>query len=87
MDRFVLRLAAKGEDPHPHRGLPRELRYYTGSGYLGAAYFDPVKCVIRVVEDTLETPHFDSTNMRRSTNGFFRSAGGLTCASSRIDGA
>ena len=43
--------------------LTRELRYF--SGRLGAAYFDPVTCVIRVVEDTLETTHFDSTNMGR----------------------
>ncbi|KAF9644907.1 hypothetical protein BDM02DRAFT_3157041 [Thelephora ganbajun] len=32
-------------------------------GSLGAAYFDPIKCVIRVVEDTVETFHFDSTTM------------------------
>ncbi|KAF9783468.1 muts domain V-domain-containing protein [Thelephora terrestris] len=32
-------------------------------GSLGAAYFDSIKCVVRVVEDTLETSHLDSTTM------------------------
>lgn len=65
VDRCVLRSAAKGE-PHPTSTseLTRELKHSSGS--LGAAYFDPVRCVIRVLEDTLETSHFDSTNMRES---------------------
>ena len=56
--------------------LARELSRFSGS--LGAAYFDPIRCVIRVLEDTLETSHFDSTNMRRSIDGCSRNAGGLT---------
>lgn len=36
---------------------------------------------MRVLEDTLETPHFDSTNMRKSTEDYSGNAGALTCAS------
>ena len=42
------------------------------SGSLGAAYFDPIKCVVRVVEDTLETSHFDSMTMRGLTGDSLR---------------
>ena len=65
--------------------LARELRRFSGS--LGAAYFDPTRCVIRVLEDTLETSHFDSTNMRQSTSDYSGNTDGLTCASARTGGA
>ncbi|GLB38388.1 putative ATPase domain of DNA mismatch repair MUTS family protein [Lyophyllum shimeji] len=32
-------------------------------GRLGCAYYDPVKCVLYVLEDTQESPHFDLTTM------------------------
>ncbi|KII86749.1 hypothetical protein PLICRDRAFT_164045 [Plicaturopsis crispa FD-325 SS-3] len=32
-------------------------------GRVGCAYYDPVKCIIYVLEDTQETPHFDLTRM------------------------
>jgi len=57
------------------------------SGNLGAAYFDPITCVIRVVEDTVETSHFDSTNMSGLSAGFPENTGGLTRASPGIGGA
>ena len=56
------------------------------SGFLGAAYFDPIKCVIRVVEDTLETSHFDTTNMRRLTDDCSGDTCGLTYASPGTSG-
>lgn len=34
------------------------------SGRVGCAYYDPVKCLIYIFEDTQETPHFDLTTMR-----------------------
>ncbi|KDQ62441.1 hypothetical protein JAAARDRAFT_189767 [Jaapia argillacea MUCL 33604] len=33
------------------------------SGRMGCAYYDPVKAIIYVLEDTQETPHFDLTRM------------------------
>jgi DNA mismatch repair protein MSH5 len=34
------------------------------SGRLGAAYYEPAKGIIHVLEDTQETLHFDLTRMR-----------------------
>jgi len=65
--------------------LARELKNFSGS--LGAAYFDPIRCVIRVLEDTVETSHFDSTNMRKSMDDCSGNTGGLTCASAGTGGA
>jgi len=65
--------------------LVRELKHFSGS--LGAAYFDPIRCVIRVLEDTLETSHFDSTDMRKPTGDCSGNTGGLTCASAGTGGA
>ena len=48
----------------------RTNRVIHSSGSLGAAYFDPIKYVVRVVEDTLETSHFDSMTMRASAGKF-----------------
>lgn len=84
VDRFVLQSAAKGEVLFTSE-LAHESRHF--SGYLGAAYLDPIKCVIRVVEDTLETSRFDSMNMRRSTNNCSGNTGELTCASPGTGGA
>jgi hypothetical protein len=33
------------------------------SGRIGCAYYDPVKCVLIVLEDTQDTEHFDLANM------------------------
>ena len=38
--------------------------HFSNSGRVGCAYYDPVKCVIFVLEDTQETSHFDLTKMR-----------------------
>lgn len=65
--------------------LAHELRRSSGS--LGAAFFDPVTCLIRVVEDTLETSHFDTTNMGESVDSRPENDGALTCASPRIGGS
>jgi hypothetical protein len=36
------------------------------SGRCGAAYYDPIKCMIYVLEDTQETTHYELTTMRTS---------------------
>jgi hypothetical protein len=33
-------------------------------GRIAGAYYDPVKCIVYVLEDTQEGAHFDLTNMR-----------------------
>jgi hypothetical protein len=34
------------------------------SGRVGGAYYDPVKCLVYVLEDTQDTPHFELAKMR-----------------------
>jgi hypothetical protein len=36
------------------------------SGKLGCAYYDPTKCIIYVMEDTLDKPPYDLMHMCKS---------------------
>lgn len=38
-----------------------------GSGRIGCAYYDPVRCTLYVFEDTQENKHYDLTKTREST--------------------
>lgn len=33
-------------------------------GRIAGAYYDSIRCIVYVLEDTQEDPHFDLTNMR-----------------------
>ena len=37
--------------------------YICPSGRIGCAYYDPVKCIVYVLEDTQEGAHYDLTKM------------------------
>lgn len=40
----------------------------TVRGRLGAAFYDRAKCTMYLVEDTIESAHYDLSHMRKSFN-------------------
>jgi len=51
---------------HHLLNLTHDSFFCFGRGRIGCAYYDPVKYLIYVLEDTLETAHFDVTKTRQS---------------------